>query len=106
MDLSEQGALVTVPEPIEAPSEGLTVRLQPAMEPALSLRGWVAPDLAARSLAISADNARLYALADDGVHTVDLVSGRDAGTAIAVPGPAGSVRAIHLLASADPAARR
>jgi cellulose synthase (UDP-forming) len=41
VDLSEQGALVTVPEPIEAPSEGLTVRLQPAMEPALSLRGWV-----------------------------------------------------------------
>lgn len=72
----------------------------------LSLRGWAAPDLAARSIAVSADNARLYALADDGVHTVDLVTGRDAGTVIPVPGAAGSIRAIHLLASGGPAARR
>lgn len=72
----------------------------------LSLRGWAAPDLAARSIAVSADNARLYALADDGVHTIDLVTGRDVGTVIAVPGATGSIRAIHLLAGGVPAARR
>ncbi|HEU5287648.1 MAG TPA: hypothetical protein VFV20_04535, partial [Candidatus Limnocylindria bacterium] len=59
----------------------------------LSVRGWVAPDLAARALAISADGARLFALAADGVHAVELTSGRDLG----VLAPAQGARALHLV---------
>lgn len=61
----------------------------------LSLRGWLAPDLAVRSLAISSDNARLYALAGDGVVVVDIASGRVLATLVDVPG----ARAVHVLAA-------
>ena len=61
----------------------------------LSLRGWLAPDLAVRSLTISSDNARLYALAGDGVVVVDIASGRVLATLVDVHG----ARAVHVLAA-------
>ena len=61
----------------------------------LSLRGWLAPDVAARSLAISSDNARLYALAGDSVLVIDIASGRVVGKLADAPGG----RAVHVLAT-------
>ncbi|HEV8229765.1 MAG TPA: hypothetical protein VGQ86_07395 [Candidatus Limnocylindria bacterium] len=59
----------------------------------LTLKGWVATDLAARSLAISSDGVHLYALAGDTVHVIDLARGRVTAQIAAAPG----ARALHLL---------
>lgn len=67
----------------------------------LTLRGWLAPDLAVRSLAISSDGARLYALAGDGVMVIDIASGRVVGKLPDVPG----ARAVHVLAATGIARR-
>ncbi|HEY6959809.1 MAG TPA: hypothetical protein VI814_13375 [Candidatus Limnocylindria bacterium] len=63
----------------------------------LSLRGWLAPDIAARSLAISSDNARLYALAGDAVVVIDIASGRVVAKLADAPG----ARSVHVLAAND-----
>ena len=67
----------------------------------LSLKGWAVPDLAVRSLAISSDGARLFALSGDSVHVIDAASGRVVSQFATAPG----ARAIHLLAR-EPAATR
>ena len=63
----------------------------------LTLRGWLAPDLAVRSLAISSDSARLYALAGDAVMVIDIASGRVVARLADVAG----ARVVHLLAAGD-----
>jgi YVTN family beta-propeller protein len=63
--------------------------------PHLSLKGWLATDLAVASLAVSQDSTRLYALADGTVKVIEPVSGR----AIADLGSAPNARAIHVLAN-------
>jgi YVTN family beta-propeller protein len=60
----------------------------------LSLRGWLAPDLAVRSLAISADGARLFALVGDAVKVIDASTGRVVSELASAPG----ARALHVLA--------
>ena len=60
----------------------------------LSLKGWAAPDLAVRSLALTQDGARLYALANDAVSLIDPFTGRVTSLLASVPG----ARAIHLIA--------
>ncbi len=60
----------------------------------LSLRGWVAPDVAVRSLAISSDGARLFGLSGNGVNVIDAASGRVLSQLTSAP----SARGIHLLA--------
>ncbi len=67
----------------------------------LSLRAWVASDLAVRSLALSSDGARVYALSGDDLYTIDASSGRIVSQ-LAAPG----ARALHVLARSDPASRR
>ena len=42
----------------------------------LVLKGWADPDRVARSLALSSDGARLYALVNDGIDVVDTTSNR------------------------------
>ena len=61
----------------------------------LTLKGWAAPDLAVRSLAVTQDGARLYALADDAITLVDPFTGRVTSQVASVPG----ARAIHLIAA-------
>jgi YVTN family beta-propeller protein len=60
----------------------------------LTLRGWAAPDLGVRSLAVSSDGARLFGLSDNGVSAIDAASGRVLSQLSGAPG----ARAIHLLA--------
>ena len=60
----------------------------------LSLRGWLGADLTVRSLAISRDSARLYALVGDEVKVIDIASGRVVGQLPSVTG----ARALHVLA--------
>ncbi len=60
----------------------------------LSLRGWLGADLTVRSLAISRDSARLYALVADEVKVIDIASGRVVGQLPSVTG----ARALHVLA--------
>jgi len=67
----------------------------------LSLKGWAVPDLAVRSLAISSDGARLFALSGDSVHVIDAASGRVVSQFATATG----ARAIQLLAR-EPAATR
>lgn len=67
----------------------------------LSLRGWLVPDLAVRSLAISSDGARLYALAGDAVVAIDIASGRVLAELATVRG----ARAVRLV-PADALSRR
>jgi DNA-binding beta-propeller fold protein YncE len=67
----------------------------------LSLKGWAATDLPVRSLAVSSDGARLFALSGDTVQVIDAASGRVVSQLATVAG----ARAIHLLAR-DPAATR
>jgi len=67
----------------------------------LSLKGWAVPDLAVRSLAISSDGARLFALSGDSVFVIDTASGRVASQVATATG----ARAVHLLAR-EPAATR
>lgn len=62
----------------------------------LGLRGWLATDLAVRSIAVAADGARLFALSGDAVHTIDAVSGRVITLLVTVPG----ATRIHLVAPA------
>jgi YVTN family beta-propeller protein len=59
----------------------------------LTLKGWAAPDLAVRSLAISSDGARLFGLAGDVVNVIDPASGRVLSQLTAAP----SARAVHVL---------
>lgn len=58
----------------------------------LALRGWFAPDLEIRSLAISRDGSRLYALADGEVRAISIAT----GSVTRVTGAAGA-RAIQVL---------
>jgi DNA-binding beta-propeller fold protein YncE len=67
----------------------------------LSLKGWAAPDLAVRSLAVSSDGARLFALTGDTVQVIDAASGRVLSQLVTVSG----ARAIRLLARDAAAAR-
>ena len=67
----------------------------------LSLKGWSAPDLAMRSLALSSDGARLFGLSGDSVNVIDALSGRVLSQIAAGSG----ARAIHLLARAVPGSR-
>jgi DNA-binding beta-propeller fold protein YncE len=67
----------------------------------LSLRGWAAPDLAVRALALSSDGARLFALSANGVDVIDAASGRVLSQLTSAP----AARAIHLLAR-DPVSTR
>lgn len=67
----------------------------------LALRAWLAPDLAARSLAISSDSARLYVLVGDEVRVLDIASGRVLGTIASVA----QARALGVVV-ANEAARR
>ena len=60
----------------------------------LSLRGWLAPDLSVRSLAMSVDGARLFALAGDAVQVVDASTGR----VVSQLAPAPGARALRVLA--------
>ena len=60
----------------------------------LSLRGWLAPDLSVRSLAMSYDGARLFALAGDAVQVIDASTGRVVSQLALAPG----ARALHVLA--------
>lgn len=62
----------------------------------LGLRGWLATDLAVRSIVVSRDGARLFALAGDAVHTIDAASGRTLGPIATVPG----AQRVHLVAPA------
>jgi DNA-binding beta-propeller fold protein YncE len=59
----------------------------------LSLRGWLAPDLSVRSLAMSRDGARLYALAGDAVQVIDASTGKVVAQLAQTPG----ARALHVL---------
>ena len=59
----------------------------------LSLRRWAATDLAIRSLAVSADGTRLYALAGDAIHVISTTTGLESTSFATVPG----ARALHLL---------
>ena len=59
----------------------------------LSLRHWAATDLAIRSLAVSADGARVYALAGDAIHVISTATGLETASFATGPG----ARAIHLL---------
>jgi DNA-binding beta-propeller fold protein YncE len=60
----------------------------------LSLRAWLAPDLPVRSLALSADSARLYALAGDAIQVLDASTGRILSQLAQTPG----ARALRLVA--------
>jgi len=60
----------------------------------LSLRGWLAPDLSVRSLAMSYDGARLFALAADGVQVIDASTGK----VVSQLAPALGARALRVLA--------
>src|SRR6266511_2472605 len=60
----------------------------------LSLGGWLGADLTVRSVAISRDSARLYALVGDEVKVIDIASGRVVGQLPSVMG----ARALHVLA--------
>ena len=62
--------------------------------PDFSLKGWLAPDLAVTSLAISVDSSRLYALADGAVQVVDAATGKVLNAHLA---DASNARAIHVL---------
>lgn len=59
----------------------------------LSLRRWAAMDLAIRSLAVSADGSRLYALAGDAIHVISTATGLEMASFATTSG----ARAIHLL---------
>ncbi len=59
----------------------------------LSLRRWAAMDLAIRSLAVSADGSRLYALAGDAIHVISTATGLETASFATTSG----ARAIHLL---------
>ena len=80
----------------EAQFDGAALREAAAVLSAsdLSLKRWVAPDLASRSLALSADGARLYALAGDAVQVIDTTTGAVRSRLAAAAG----ARAIHLIA--------
>jgi len=58
----------------------------------LGLKGWAAPDLAVRSLALRRDGSALYALAGDTISVIDPLSGRVTSQLVSVLG----ARALHL----------
>jgi WD40 repeat protein len=60
----------------------------------LSLKTWIASDLAVSSLAVSSDGTRLYALADGAIEVIDASSGKVVVSRLA---DAPRARAIHLL---------
>jgi hypothetical protein len=62
----------------------------------MSLRSWMASDLAVSSLAVSSDGTRLYALADGAIQVIDAASGAVVVSRLA---DATHARAIHLLAA-------
>ena len=62
--------------------------------PDFSLKGWLAPDLAVTSIAISPDSSRLYALADGAVQVIDAATGKVLNAHLA---DAPNARAIHVL---------
>jgi len=59
----------------------------------LSLRGWLAPDLKVRSLALSNDGARLFALSGDAIQVIDASTGKVVSQLASAPG----ARALRVL---------
>jgi hypothetical protein len=68
----------------------------------LSLRGWLAPDLAVRSLAMSNDGARLFALSGDAIQVIDAATGKVVSQLATAPG----ARALRVLTRGGVASSR
>jgi WD40 repeat protein len=67
----------------------------------LSLRAWLAPDLAVRSLAMSNDGARLFALSGDTIQVIDAATGKVISQLASVTG----ARALRVLARSAASSR-